>query len=124
MRIDVLLSGAVTCDFTGTESVRVVESGEFDSQWHSAAKCSCTACSWQGVVADAAEKDDELQPAPPLEEELVEIEQELAAGHCPPPLADTVRALLESVRSLRAQLRVADNLAGRRPRDDGDTTIS
>jgi hypothetical protein len=119
----VLLSGAVTCDFEGTDPVRVVESSEFDSQWNGAAKCSCASCNWTGTVADAAESEDELVPTTPLDEELINIERELEAGACPPQMEATVRALLEMVRSLKTQIQVADNVAGRPRTDEGDTAI-
>jgi hypothetical protein len=123
LRINVLLAGSVTCNFADEQPVEVLEATEFDSLWNDDARCDCPDCSWTGVVAEASESADELSQATPLTEEMARIERELKAGQCPTSLADSVRLLMDAVRSLQAQVQLANRLARPSSGSAEDTAI-
>jgi hypothetical protein len=73
-------------------------------------------CSWSGIVASAAEDENDLaMMAPVNSQDLRSIEDGLNRGECPEELAGHVRNLLDTVRRLQALLELARR-AQRRPR--------
>ena len=108
LRIEVVFAGELAFEFHEGEVLRVLEEPALESRWDDVSPCRCPACGWSGAVQD-------LQPIETLGAhrgrlELHELECDLAAGRCPPPLARVVGPLLESVRRMQVQLQDLESL--------------
>ena len=126
LRVGVVLAGEVTCQFDTDHDMQVLQPAALDSSWDPNAECSCLSCSWSGTAAQAGLPLEVAQSGGLSPNELQTIEQELQAGDCPPQLAEAIRSLIETVRTLQNQLQIVQNMNRRNTKGGaglGDTTI-
>lgn len=107
LRVEVTLTGTMTCRIGPDEPLKILQTSAFDSSWNPLAVCACVACGWNGFVSEAAETEADLGKITPIRSSGCRvIEDELAANRFPSHLAPHIEHLLESVHRLNAQLEV------------------
>lgn len=122
LRVGVVFSGELTCQFHSDDAIDVLDTAALDSIWDPGAECACLQCSWSGRVSEAgfheAEEEEDSQPAL-SEEELLAIQRELDSEECPEELAGMIRSLVKTVKTLQTQLQIVRRTSRRREGDEG-----
>ena len=112
LRIGVVFSGEVACEFRNGSVVEILENTTLDSTWDDASDCRCAQCSWSGQVHDLrGRRLEDVAPARKLtESELHGIERDLVLGKCPRRLERRVGKVVDAVRKLRLQMQILETL--------------
>jgi hypothetical protein len=112
LKIGVVFTGEVACEFRNGSVVEILESAMLDSVWDDGSQCSCLACNWSGRVHDLRGRSlEDVSPDRKLtESELHGIERDLVLGKCPRRLERRVGKVVDAVRKLRLQMQILETL--------------
>lgn len=110
LRIDVVFSGSVACEFQSNSSFELYETASLDSHWHDDSDCQCEACGWHGTVHNARHGSLESHSGRSIEQDLEQLQKEVDAGSCPAEIAEPVEHLIDSVRKLRVQVALLERI--------------
>jgi len=53
LRVEVIFTGKVDCDFAGANGLEVLNPVSLDSAFGQSSECHCLYCKWDGTVAEA-----------------------------------------------------------------------
>lgn len=130
LKIGVVFTGEVACEFRNGSVVEILESATLDSAWDDQSRCGCLACDWSGRVHELrGRRLEDVAPVRKLtESELHGIERDLVLGKCPRRLERRVGKVVDAVRKLRLQTQILETLEraqakGRNLRQSSDTAI-
>ena len=120
LRINVIFSGSVACEFHSNSAFELCETASLDSHWHDGSECECEGCGWQGCVGDARSKDRTDDTNASLELDLLQLEKEIEAGDCPRHIAGPALNLIKAVRKLRVQVELLERISSAQSKRDGE----
>lgn len=111
LRIEVVFSASVACEFGANSSFEMYEPAALDSHWHDRSECACDACGWTGFVQDARDGVEttlgsDWDHDPDSRFDLECLEREIEQGTCPTEIADPVKHLIEVVHNLQRQVKL------------------
>ena len=119
LRIDVIFSGSVACEFYSDSAFELCETASLDSHWHDGSECECEGCGWKGCVGEARDKAHLGNAQASLELDLLQLEKEIEAGSCPREIAGPAMNLIKAVRKLRVQVDLLERINNSLSRQDG-----
>ncbi len=121
LRLGVVLTGEVSCEFQAGGIPEVIETSPLDSHWDDDSSCHCLNCTWTGRVRDLLDRiPDKNAPRPHLPDaELEAIERSVLTGDCPPQIRDDVKRLTALIRDLHKQVRILETVARANTRGRG-----
>jgi hypothetical protein len=129
LRIGVIFTGEVACEFRNGSVVEILEGSTLQSAWDDESRCSCLTCNWSGHVHDLRGRalEDLVRDRNLPETELLGMERDLLLGKCPKRLERRVGKVVDAVRKLQTQLQILETLerAGNKGRrvTQSDTAI-
>lgn len=119
LRIGVVFSGEIACEFRHGAVVEILENSVLDSSWDDNSKCRCVACHWSGRVEAVRDPVRALRgarsPAPPSRTVeaaagMAGIERDVVDGKCPAGLQRPVRNILDAIRQLKTQVQILETV--------------
>jgi hypothetical protein len=115
LRIGVVFTGEVACEFRNGSVVEILEGSTLQSAWDDESRCSCLTCNWSGFVHDLRSLEDlvpdrKLSDRKLSESELLGMERDLLLGKCPKRLERRVGKVVDAVRKLQTQLQILETL--------------
>lgn len=111
LRIGVVFSGEIACEFRHGAVVEILENSVLDSAWDDESECRCVECRWSGRVEEVRDSAQSRSVATAAKTSgSAAMERDLLDGKCPSGLEQPVRGVLDAVRLLKTQLQILETV--------------